>query len=284
VTVYSHSRISSFENCPLQYRYRYVDRIKLDIVGVEAFVGKVVHEVLEALYSDPGHARQAGPQAFTAMFNDIWRRKVSPSVRIVRENMTLEDYRELGERCVAGFYARHHPFESGEVLGCETRVEFKLDREGRFRMLGFIDRIDRVAPGVVEIHDYKTGSLPRPGALKKDRQLTLYEIAVRERWENVKEVRQIWHYLAHDKQFVEQRSTDDLGRTRLSTIRAIQGIEGTVEFPARTSALCSWCEYQGICPEWEGRLATGPAHRETAPPQTAPGSDQYLLFGGSSTR
>ena len=238
--VYSHSRISSFENCPLQYRYRYIDLIKRDVQGVEAFVGKLVHEVLESLYTDLTRARTAGPREFTARFNELWRRNLSPAVRIVRENMTLEDYRALGERCVETFYKRHHPFEGGEVLGCETRVEFNLDREGRYRMLGFVDRIHRIAPGVIEIHDYKTGSLPRAGALKTDRQLTLYEIAVRERWEGITEVRHVWHYLAHEKQFVERRSAEDLGRTRLATIRAIQGIEGTVEFPARKSALCSW--------------------------------------------
>ena len=298
--VYSHSRISSFENCPLQYRYRYIDRIKRDVEGVEAFVGKLVHEVLETLYSDLARARAAGAGEYTSLFNELWRRRLSPAVRIVRENMTLEDYRELGERCVESFFRRHHPFEGGEVMGCETRVEFNLDREGRYRMLGFIDRIDRVAPGVFEIHDYKTGSLPRAGALKNDRQLTLYEIAVRERFQGVQQVRHVWHYLAHDKEFDQRRTAEDLGRTRVTTIRAIQDIEATAEFPARTSALCSWCEYQEICPEWEGRLAAPKAGAagaagapdapgadgavKEAPPEVDARSGQYLLFGRRAGR
>lgn len=285
MSVYSHSRISSFENCPLRYRYRYIDEIKRDVEGVEAFVGKVVHEVLEALYTDPARARAAGAGAFIRLFQDIWQRRLTPAVRIVRENMTIEDYRALGARCVESFYRRHHPFEGGEVLGCEIKVEFSLDREDRYRMLGFIDRVDRLAPGVLEIHDYKTGGLPRAGALKTDRQLALYEMAVRERWEDVKEVRHVWHYLAHEKEFVEIRTRDDLGRTRLATIKAIQSIEAMTEFPARRSPLCSWCEYRDICPEWEGRLATrrpvAALMSETARPELAPGSDQYLLFGGS---
>ena len=283
MAVYSHSRISSFENCPLQYRYRYIDQIKRDVDGVEALVGKVVHEVLQALYSDLARARAAGAHEFVGMFNRLWRAKVGPTVRIVRENMTLEDYRILGERCIRSFYDGQHPFEGGEVVGCETRVEFGLDPEGRFRILGFIDRIDRVAPGVYEIHDYKTGVLPRAGALKADRQLSLYEIAVREQFEGVREVRHVWHYLAHGKEFDQRRTPEELGRIRLSTIRAIQNIEATAEFPARASALCSWCEYQEICPEWAGKPT---ASRKALPdaPACDARSGQYLLFGGRPGR
>ncbi|HEY3176625.1 MAG TPA: PD-(D/E)XK nuclease family protein [Candidatus Polarisedimenticolia bacterium] len=282
--VYSHSRISSFENCPLQYRYRYIDRIKRDVEGVEAFVGKVVHEVLQALYDDLARARKEGAQAFTSLFSRMWGERLSPAVRIVREHMTLEDYRALGERCVRSFYDRYKPFDTGEVLGCETRVEFRLDAEGRYRMLGFIDRIDRVGPDVIEIHDYKTGSLPRNGALRNDRQLTLYEMALRERYPQVREFRHVWHYLAHDTKFVEKRTVEDLRKTRLATIRAIQTIEATADFPARTSALCGWCEYQAICPEWAGRLPArvepAPLTARPAPPPTLePGTGQYLLFG-----
>lgn len=277
--VYSHSRISSFENCPLQYRYRYVDRLKREVEGVEAFVGKVVHEVLEDLYDDLDHARAAGAPAFTSRYNETWRKRLSPSVRIVRENMMLEDYRALGERCVELFYTRNHPFEGATEVKCEERVEFSLDAEGRYRMLGFVDRIDRIGSDVIEIHDYKTGSLPRSGALKTDRQLTLYEIALRDRYPGVKQFRHIWHYLAHDKKFIETRTADDLRKIRLNTINAIRKIEDTAEFPAKQSALCGWCEYQAICPEWEGRVPQRalPAPRPEADPRTG----QYNLFSES---
>src|SRR5215472_4453488 len=50
VTDYSHSRLATFEDCPRKFRYRYVDDIKVDGEGVEAFMGKRVHEILERLY------------------------------------------------------------------------------------------------------------------------------------------------------------------------------------------------------------------------------------------
>ncbi len=270
--VYSHSRLSSFETCPLQYRFRYIDRIKREVEGIETFLGRTVHETLLALYSDRDRARSAGAAAYVGHFRDLWRRRMPPNVRIVRPGMSADDYRAVGERCVETFYTRHHPFGAAEVVGCEQRVEFTLDAQGRYRLLGFIDRVDRPAPGVYEIHDYKTGALPRSGALKGDRQLTLYEIALRQKHADAREVRHVWHYLAHDKSFVETRSADDLDRTRLVTIRSIRAVEATTEFPARPGPLCSWCDYQGICPEWTGRV--------DEPPAIDPDSGQYLLFGG----
>ena len=287
MSVFSHSRITSFENCPLQFRYRYIDRIKRDIQGVEALVGKAVHEVLENLYTDLPRARESSAADYTAVFNRIWERDFTPKVRIVRENMTPEDYREIGVRCVEKFFNRQYPFREGKVMGCEMKVEFALDEEGQHRMLGYIDRVDRLDSGVIEIHDYKTGRLPRGGSLRSDRQLTLYEIALRARWPWVSEVRHVWHYLAHDRKFTETRTPDDLRRARVMTIRKIKGIEATTHFPARRSPLCSWCDYKDICPAWEEERALTAACSEPTPvsdplpvsvPDVEPRTGQYRLF------
>ena len=48
--VFSHSSLSSFETCPKKYQFRYVLKVPADTEGIEAFVGKRVHEVLERLY------------------------------------------------------------------------------------------------------------------------------------------------------------------------------------------------------------------------------------------
>ena len=62
-------------------------------------------------------------------------------------------------------------------------------------------------------------------------------------------------------------------------------IESAASFPAKTSALCGWCDYREICPEWDGggpaRPEAGPAAAPPGPsPDLEPGTDQYLLFGG----
>jgi len=50
MTRYSHSKLSTFEQCRYKYKLKYVDRIKLEgASNVEAFLGSRVHEALEKL-------------------------------------------------------------------------------------------------------------------------------------------------------------------------------------------------------------------------------------------
>ena len=45
---YSHSRLSTFEDCPLKYKYTYIDKLDRDRRdSVEAFMGGLVHETME---------------------------------------------------------------------------------------------------------------------------------------------------------------------------------------------------------------------------------------------
>lgn len=49
--IYSHSRLETFENCKLKFKYKYLDKIIPEIPkGIEAHLGTMVHETLEWLY------------------------------------------------------------------------------------------------------------------------------------------------------------------------------------------------------------------------------------------
>ena len=47
---YSISRIGSFDSCKLKYKYSYIDGLKSDQEGIEAFRGSTVHKILEEFY------------------------------------------------------------------------------------------------------------------------------------------------------------------------------------------------------------------------------------------
>ena len=48
---FSHSAISTFEQCHRKYAFQYVERIRVETEGIEAFLGKRVHESLEKLHA-----------------------------------------------------------------------------------------------------------------------------------------------------------------------------------------------------------------------------------------
>ena len=47
---YSHSRLECFKQCPLRYKFRYIEKIKVEKKSIEGFLGSKVHETLEWLY------------------------------------------------------------------------------------------------------------------------------------------------------------------------------------------------------------------------------------------
>jgi len=265
-TLYSHSRLSSFENCKKQFHFRYVLKIPAETEGIEAFVGKRVHEVLERLYVFVGRDQIPPLEKVIARYHTLWDEHYDGEVvRIVKEGYTVPFYREMGERCLTEYYRRHYPFDADETLGIEERVIFELDAEGRYKLQGIIDRIVRARDGTIEIHDYKTGAwVPSQKKLDEDRQLALYQIGLAERYGADQPMRLVWHYLQKRQTRTSARTPEQLEQLGRDTIALIDRVEAEEEYPTTTSNLCGWCEYRRLCPEFAAEAeASAPAPEPT---------------------
>ncbi len=271
MTLYSHSRISSFEDCPRKYAFRYIEKIPSDTEGIEAYVGKRVHEILERLYHHLRlHGRPPSLAQVLARYRRDWNTHWHPQVRIVRSENDAEHYLRHGEQCLGDYYRSHYPFEDGETVAIEANMQLALDPPtGSYRMRGIVDRIVRNRSGGYEVHDYKTGgSLPSLARLASDRQLALYQIGLQQTYPDAHDVELVWHYLAFNKTLRLRRTPEELDALRQATIARIDQIEAAREFPARPSPLCRWCEYAEICPA-SGRATlevAGPAEPAALPP------------------
>ncbi len=252
MVVYSHSRLSTFEQCRLKFKYKYLDKIEPEIVStVEAFLGSRVHDALEKLYNDLKFQKKNTKEDLLKFMEKEWHDKWTEDIKIVREGYTKENYIEMGKKFISDYYDRFHPFDQAKLIGCEIHVKISLDPEGKYQVQGYIDRLDSKG-GVYEIHDYKTANnLPLQEYMDKDRQLALYAIAVKEGYSDAEKIKLIWHYLAFDKDIISERSDEKLEQLKQDTIELIKEIESCQEFPSTVSPLCDWCEYKSICPEWK---------------------------------
>lgn len=252
--IYSASRLSTYESCPLQYRFRYIDRIPRTEESIEAYLGSRVHEALNTLYRT---LERDGQPSLADLLNDYhwqWGQHWHNQVKIVKQDRSIDSYKEFGERCLVNYYQAHQPFNHGEVLGLEYQVATSLDPHGCYKIQGYIDRLVAVGPGRYEIHDYKTsGRLPSQDAIDVDRQLALYQLAVEATWPDAKEIELVWHYLAFGRELRSTRTPQALERLKHSTIAVIDRIEAETEFKPIKSNLCHWCTYQNICPLWSGQ-------------------------------
>lgn len=286
--LYSHSRLKCFENCPKQFHFRYVLKLPQESEGVEAFVGKRVHEVLERLYLFVGRDMLPSLPQVLSRYEQAFDAEYDPDrVRIVKQGTPLSFYRELGARCLETYYRRHYPFDADETLGIEERVEFDLSPDaapGAYRMQGIIDRISKTADGTIEIIDYKTGGyVPNQQALDEDRQLALYQLGLADRFGPDRPVELVWYYLAKGAVRRSRRTPAQLGELRERTVALIDDVRAETEFAARKNSLCDWCEFRSVCPAWnpharQPRPAEPPRAPRAPQPVAAPGPKQLSLL------
>ena len=256
-STFSPSSLSCFDNCPKQYYFRYVEPIEVEQEGIEAFVGKRVHEVLERLY------RFVADGMVPSLARVIWRYQQNfaaqfdaARVRIVREGTEPDWYRSTGARGLENYYRRHYPFDADQTLGLERKINFELDAEGQYKLRGIIDRLVRAKDGALEIHDFKTSRrVPSQDALDRDRQLGLYELGVRDQLGEEGEVRLVWHYVVPDQLRTSTRTPAQRDALRDLTARSIDKIRSEQSFAPRPSALCDWCEFRAHCPAFDAERA-----------------------------
>jgi len=250
--IYSHSRLSAFEQCPLKFKYRYIDNIPPAIEAtIESHLGSAVHSTLEWLHKEVMQKRIPKINDVITYYAVKWQETYSEDTLIIKKELTQKDYFNKGVQFLADYYSKNHPFNDN-TLEVEKHIIINLD--GNKKIQGFIDRLTyNTETEEYEIHDYKTSNfLPMREKLENDRQLALYAIAIKEIFGSNKKVCLVWHYLAHNQKICFRKTNGQLEQLKKEILELINKIESTEKFYSKKSALCNWCEYKEYCPEFGG--------------------------------
>tara|TARA_Y100000310_G_C20617210_1_gene781274 strand:+ start:813 stop:1646 length:834 start_codon:yes stop_codon:yes gene_type:complete len=254
MATYSHSRISTYENCPYQYKLKYIDKIKPDIpTTIEAFMGNIVHETLEKLYKEKELGNILNKQDLIKFYKNLWDKKYTEDILIVKadQGLTSEDYKRKGESFVSNYYDRMTPFEEMTILGLETEDRLTLSDGNQWHVR--IDKLGKDEDGNYFVCDYKTNArMKNQKEADEDRQLALYSIWVKKHFDDVKSVKLIWHMLAFNADATSERTEEQLIQLHKDTVNKIKEIENTKEFPTQITGLCNYCGFKSICPKFGG--------------------------------
>jgi putative RecB family exonuclease len=249
--IYSHSKLSTFEQCPFKFKLRYIDKIIPEIEkSIEAHLGTSIHETLEWLYLEVLKLKKIPSlDEVITFYSNRWQDNFNDKILIVREKMTSKDYFDKGIKFLIDYYLKHEPFQDG-TIELEKEINLKL---GEHKIKGFVDRIVKnPETEEIEIHDYKTGNyLPTQEKFDTDRQLALYSIAIKEIFGQEQKICLVWHYLAHNKKISSKRTNEQLEKLKKETLELIKKIESTMEYPTNKTPLCDWCEYKNLCPDFK---------------------------------
>ena len=91
MTIYSHSRLETFKNCPLKYKFNYIDKIKREEEGIEAFLGSRFHEVMEKIYKDLPF-RKYSLDEMLDFYEDDWDKNYHEKIIIADNERKAGDY------------------------------------------------------------------------------------------------------------------------------------------------------------------------------------------------
>src|SRR3989344_2800944 len=157
----SYSTLDTYQNCPLKYKFREIDKIK------EAVFGTLIHSVMKYIHT-PSLLSPTIEQALD-YFSKGWNSEVYENEMEERAAFTQ------GVAIIQNYLAHTKPADY-TIVDLESRfaIEIGNKKDGLHTVSGVIDRIDKTQDGY-EIIDYKTTrKMPSQDKVDNDIQLSIY--------------------------------------------------------------------------------------------------------------
>ena len=240
----SYSRISTYDNCGLQYLLGVVLGLDPDSSHNMAF-GSVVHKVFERIELDKLTPDKAY-ELYDVEFEKI--KKEFPNAPIMRQF-----YRD-GQLMIQRYGQHLNPWQAAKV-----EHGFRVDLDGH-RITGRIDRIDKIGNNLT-ISDYKTSSQAiHWNEARESLQLAIYYLAAKVD----EEIREMGEPAAMQLVYPKpQLSRGDVVKRVQKPEEAEEALkklpvlfDGVLseDFRPNPEADCMWCKFKPLCPLWsEGK-------------------------------
>ena len=261
---YSVSQIQVYMQCPLKYRYRYVDKIPISefVETTDTLLWTLVHESLQNLYNNINVFKVPTKEEFISDYYALREKKEKETSENWWEilnhhtDLTIDDFKRRWEVYLSRYYDTHAPFDDIQVISTEKQISFQLADWINF--LWFIDRLDKIWDTFV-INDYKTNkNLPTEEKDQYVEQLTLYWLWIQQKYakyfKNLRAKLYFLHFDIEDERDITQEKLDEIRNKYLNIIWEIEqnklqyAMWSKKIFEANQSSLCVWCDYQSVCP------------------------------------
>lgn len=230
----SYSAISTYLECPLQYKLIYIDKLKRLPKPYFSF-GRSLHKATEYFYSGM-FTTPPSLSEFLKYYEENWESEGFESKEEEKKHF------ELGKKILDKFYEINSKDYKTPIA---VEYNFNVDLEG-IVLTGFIDRVDKLPSGNLEIIDYKSGKrFPSINELNEDLQLSIYHIAAEKTWEILPEKLTIYH-LRFNTPLSTQRKPEQIKEATKKILKVSNDIEKG-KFEPKENSFCP-CDFPQYCP------------------------------------
>ncbi len=258
-TSLSPSKVSSFTDCALAFRFSAIDHLP-EPPSLAATRGTLVHAALERLFVlDPADRTRAAADvcldAALAALREV------PEIVDLGLDAAAEDTFVAEARALLDKYFLIEDPTTITPIGIELKLEVEL---GGVRLRGIIDRLELDADGELVVTDYKTGRAP--GERQEQQRLSgvaFYSLLC-ERLFGRRPARVQLLYLADPLAIIStptDRSTRGVERKLAAVWTAVERACEREDFRPNPSRLCDYCGFKAYCPSFGGDIALADAHR-----------------------
>ena len=248
--VASYSSLATFDLCPRQYAFRYVEQVPVEETPNLPFAfGRAAHAAFEAFTRERRERLGRGEAPPTRedlgrLFDEAW----------AAAEFTGQAKDEGFRRRVAGLldrFWRREASAAGEVIAEEQLFELVLDPVDGAQpvvLRGCIDRVDRLRSGGIEVIDYKTGSPAYQPSVDDSLQLSIYALACRDALGLGTPERVTHDFPEFAARLSTVRTDAQLDAARAAILARVARIRAA-DFTATPGDACRWCDYRAMCPE-----------------------------------
>lgn len=258
-TVFSYTRLSAFDQCQHKYIQRYHRKHVPKYEGIEAFVGKRVHEVAEAVELGQMEPNLRG---MWEAYLENWQREYHSAIVDVR-GYGHDYWCDYGQKCVTTYHDKGRVPEGWELVGVEYKLGAPLLENPMASFLGILDRLIKNDSGEYRIQDFKTGKMGPIKYFNKDHQLPIYSYLVQRNFEipphatiHCERI-----FLGHDANTHAMHVSPErrgeawwwAQHTAMEAIALENEMHSINRVPeAHRQPLCDWCAYKKgeRCPVW----------------------------------
>jgi putative RecB family exonuclease len=249
-TSLSPSKVASFKDCALAFRFSAIDRLP-EPPSPWATKGTLVHRALELLFCEEP-AERTRPTALACLQRARAEMATDPEYVGLGLDPEAEAQFAADAEVLVGRYFELEDPTTVQPIGLELRLEARV---GSLTLRGIIDRLELDAEGGLVVTDYKTGKTP--GVIHEQSRLggVHFYAFLCERVLGRRPSRIQLLYLAEPVAIVAEPSEQSIRGLEQRTAAIWKAVEracATDDFRPRPSPLCNWCSFQDYCPAFGG--------------------------------